>query len=180
MAAPGEGQDVLSEGAADPLGRALERVATLLSLFGGLVLFALTILTVISVVGRSLVAQPVPGDFEIIELGMAVAIFSFLPHCQMTGGNVIVDLFTAKASTRVRAVLDTIANLIFTIIAAILTWRTALGGHDVYRYNETSMVLRIPVWWGYVPATLFLGFLTVVCAYTTWRSAKAAQEAGPS
>ena len=109
------------------VGRALYRAATGIALLGGLVLFALTLLTVISVVGRAAFSAPIPGDFELVELGMAVAIFSFLPYCQIVRGNVIVDLFTSKASPRTRALLDGIGNLLFTAIAAVLTWRVAVG-----------------------------------------------------
>ena len=152
------------------VGRALHRTATGVALLGGLVLFALTLLTVISVAGRAVFSAPIPGDFELVELGMAVAIFAFLPYCQIVRGNVIVDLFTTKASPRTKALLDGIGNLLFTAIAALLTWRVALGGIEIRSYNETTMVLQVPVWWGYVPAVVFLALLTIVCAYTVWRS----------
>jgi TRAP-type C4-dicarboxylate transport system permease small subunit len=153
------------------VGRVLYRAATGVAVLGGLVLFALTLLSVISIVGRVAFSAPIPGDFELVELGMAVAIFSFLPYCQIVGGNVIVDLFTSKASPRTRALLDGIGNVLFTAIAALLTWRVAVGGVEIRSYHETTMVLQVPVWWGYVPAVIFLAFLTVVCAYTVWRSA---------
>ena len=164
--AEGSAASVRPEG----LGRALHGTATGVALLGGLVLFALTLLTVISVVGRAVFSAPIPGDFELVELGMAVAIFAFLPYCQIVRGNVIVDLFTSKASARTRALLDGVGNLLFTAIAALLTWRVALGGLEIRSYHETTMVLQVPVWWGYVPAVAFLAFLTVVCAYTVWRS----------
>jgi TRAP-type C4-dicarboxylate transport system permease small subunit len=154
------------------VGRALHRAATGIAVLGGLVLFALTLLTVISVVGRVAFSAPIQGDFELVELGMAVAIFSFLPYCQIVRGNVIVDLFTTRASPRTRALLDGIGNLLFTAVAALLTWRAAVGGLEIRSYRETTMVLQVPVWWGYVPAVAFLAFLTVVCAYTVWRSAR--------
>ena len=154
------------------VGRALHRAATGVAVLGGLVLFALTLLTVISVVGRVAVSAPIQGDFELVELGMAIAIFSFLPYCQIVRGNVIVDLIMSRASPRTRALLDGIGNLLYTGIAALLTWRVALGGMEIRSYHETTMVLQVPVWWGYVPAVIFLAFLTVVCAYTVWRSAE--------
>jgi TRAP-type C4-dicarboxylate transport system permease small subunit len=153
------------------VGRVLYRAATGMAVLGGLVLFALTLLSVISIVGRVAFSAPIPGDFELVELGMAVAIFSFLPYCQIVRGNVIVDLFTSRASPRTRALLDGMGNLLYTAIAALLTWRVALGGLEIRSYHETTMVLQVPVWWGYVPAVIFLAFLTVVCAYTVWRSA---------
>jgi TRAP-type C4-dicarboxylate transport system permease small subunit len=127
------------------------------------------------VAGRAVFSAPIPGDFELVEVGMAVAIFSFLPYCQIVRGNVIVDLFTAKASPRTQALLDAAGNLIYTGIAALLTWRGALGGLEVRGYGETTMVLRVPVWLGYVPAVLCLAFLTLVCAYTVWRSLREAR-----
>jgi TRAP-type C4-dicarboxylate transport system permease small subunit len=151
-------------------GRALYAIATAVALAGGAILFALTLLTVVSVVGRAAFSAPIPGDFELVEVGMAVAIFAFLPYCQLVRGNVIVDLFTTRASARVQALLDAAGNLLYTAIAALLTWRVALGGLEVRGYGETTMVLRVPVWWGYAPAVACLALLTVVCAYTVWRS----------
>ena len=162
----------------DALGRALYATATGVALIGGAVLFALTLLTVISVVGRAVLSAPIPGDFELVEIGMAVAIFAFLPYCQIVRGNVIVDLFTTKASPRTRALLDGLGNLAYTAIAALLTWRVALGGLEIRAYTETTMVLQVPVWWGYVPAVACLALLTVVCVYTVWRSASE-YRAGP-
>ena len=159
------------------VGRALHRAATGVAVLGGLVLFALTLLTVISVVGRAAFSAPIQGDFELVELGMAIAIFSFLPYCQIVRGNVIVDLIMSRASPRTRALLDGIGNLLYTAIAALLTWRVALGGMEIRSYHETTMVLQVPVWWGYVPAVIFLAFLTVVCAYTVWRSAEEYRDA---
>jgi TRAP-type C4-dicarboxylate transport system permease small subunit len=159
------------------MGRALYRTATGVAVVGGLVLFALTLLTVISVVGRVAFSAPIPGDFELVELGMAVAIFAFLPYCQIVRGNVIVDVFTTRASPRTRAVLDGVGNLLFTAIAALLTWRAAIGGLEIRSYHETTMVLEVPVWWGYVPAVAILAFLTIVCVYTVWRSAEEYRDA---
>lgn len=155
----------------DPLGRALARLCGGLAIFGGLVLVALIVMTCLSIAGRALFSAPIPGDFELVEIGCALAVFAFLPYCQMTGGNVVVDFFTTKAPVRTRAAMDLAGNLIFTAIAGLLTWRAVLGGQDLYRYEETTMVLAVPVWWGFPPAVFCSAVLTVVCAYTAWRSA---------
>jgi TRAP-type C4-dicarboxylate transport system permease small subunit len=118
-----------------------------------------------------LFSAPIPGDFELVEIGCAVAVFAFLPYCQLTGGNVVVDFVTAGAPPRGRALMELAGNLAFTAIAALLTWRAWLGGHDLYRYGETTMVLAVPVWWGFVPAVFCTAVLTLVCAYTAWLSA---------
>ncbi len=166
----------------DPVGRVLYRICEAAAVFGGAVLVVLTLITVWSIIGRQIAstdwlrgiplfswAGPVTGDFELVELGCAVAVFAFLPYCQIVGGNVLVDFFTTRAGPRLKAVLATVSDAVFTLIAAVLTWRLVLGGEDLQRYGETTMVLRVPVWWGYVPAVAAMALLTVVCGYTTWR-----------
>jgi TRAP-type C4-dicarboxylate transport system permease small subunit len=154
-----------------PIGRALYRVSVVFAAVGGLSLLGIIVLTVASVVGRELFDSPISGDFELVEIWCAVAVFSFLPYCQLVRGNVVVDLFTESASLHTRAALELAGNLMFTVIAGVLTWRLVLGGIDLAAYHEETMVLRVPAWWGFVPGGLAMGLLTIVCAYTSWRSA---------
>lgn len=158
----------------DRAGRALLQGAKGLAVAGGFVLAAVAVVTTLSILGRTVAASPVPGDFELVEIGTALAVFAFLPYCQMVRGNVVVDLFTSRAPARVKALLDLAGNLAFTLVAGILTWRMALGGAELRAYAETTMVLRIPVWWGIAAAVPCLGFLTVTCAYAAWRDAAGA------
>lgn len=153
-----------------PIGRAIGAAAGAVAVLGGLVLIALVLIVVVSIVGRTLFAAPVPGDFELVELGCAVAVFAFLPYCQYRNGNVVVDFFTANARPRVRATLELVGDLLYALIAALLTWRLALGGLDLHRYRESTMVLQVPVWWGFVPAVACAALLTLVCLYTGWCS----------
>ncbi|MEP4859031.1 MAG: TRAP transporter small permease, partial [Alphaproteobacteria bacterium] len=51
-------------------------LARMMAIAGGIVLAAITVLTVVSITGRSLVPfglAPVPGDFELVEAGTAFA-----------------------------------------------------------------------------------------------------------
>lgn len=153
-----------------PLGRLLYRVSVVVAAFGGLSLLGIMVLTVASVLGRELFDSPIPGDFELVEIWCAIAVFAFLPYCQMVRGNVVVDLFTESASVHTRAALELIGNLMFTVISGVLTWRLALGGIDLANYHEETMVLRVPLWWSFIPGVLAMALLTVVCAYTAWRS----------
>ena len=157
-------------GAPGPIGRALHRLSAGLAVAGGLVLVALIAVTSLSVAGRALFSAPIPGDFELVEIGCAVAVFAFLPYCQITRGNVVVDFFTARAPLRRRAALDLAGNLVFTAIAGLLTWRALVGAGEMLRYGETTMVLAVPIWWGFMPAVFCLGVLTLVCGYTAGRS----------
>ncbi|SDD34093.1 TRAP-type mannitol/chloroaromatic compound transport system, small permease component [Paracoccus isoporae] len=113
---------------------------------GGLVLMAMMLMTVISVTRRSLFGAPIPGDFELVELGSAILIACFLPWCQISGGNVLVDFFTMRAGPRLNHMLEAVGDLLYLLIGVLLTWRMWHGVTEFYGYGEQSMVLRLPVW----------------------------------
>ncbi|MGD1923755.1 MAG: TRAP transporter small permease, partial [Paracoccaceae bacterium] len=86
----------LRPGAGQTAGRLINSLGAILATTGGALLAGLAVMTVISVTGRSLTSvglRPITGDFELVEVGCAVAIFSFLPWCQLKRGHVTVDLF---------------------------------------------------------------------------------------
>lgn len=158
----------------DPVGRLLEGLARLSAVIGGLVLTFAMVVTVISIFGRALVQLghivpwlgwlgPVPGDFEIVEIGAAVAVAAFLPICQLRSGHVIVDLLFSKSSERTLAVFSLVGNLLFAIVGAAITWRLYLGALSKFRYQESSMILQIQLGWGYLALTIFFA-LAVACA----------------
>ena len=162
----------------DPVGRILFDVSRALALAGGGVLALMAAMTTVSVTGRAFFRAPIPGDFELIEIGLSVAVFAFLPYCQIAGANVIVDFFTHGAPARLKAVLDAIGSLVFALIAAVLLWRHGLGAIDMYEVGETTMILNLPRWWSFPVAVACLALLLAACLYTLWRSIREVR-AGP-
>jgi TRAP-type C4-dicarboxylate transport system permease small subunit len=156
----------------DRVGRALHTLATAFALAGGLVLTALTVLSVASIAKRAVLGRPLPGDFELIEMGCAVAVFAFLPYCHVRGGNVIVDFFTARASAAVKGALDTLGALVYVAIAALLVWRMPLGGIEKYASAEKTMILGLPIWLPFVPIWASLVLLLAVAIHAAWRHAR--------
>ncbi|MFQ5959596.1 MAG: TRAP transporter small permease, partial [Alphaproteobacteria bacterium] len=152
---------------ASRLGGVLERLAKGLALAGGAVLLAVMAVTVVSVVGRTAFASPILGDFELVEIGCAVAVFAFLPYCQLRRGNVVVDLFIRRTHGRAR--LDAAHSLVYAAIAALFAWRLALGGAELRAWGETTMILAVPLWWGFVPIVASAALLVLICIYTFHR-----------
>jgi TRAP-type C4-dicarboxylate transport system permease small subunit len=136
------------------------------ALAGGLLLLAIVLLNAVSLVGNVFLRQPVPGDFEIVEMGVAVAVFAFLPYCQITGANVSADIFTAWAGPRTISVLNMIASLIALAIAALLLWRMWYGLLDYRLYREVTTIYQIPIWAAFVPILVSLFLLTLGCLLT--------------
>ena len=160
--------------------RILTGVAAALAFLGGLVLVAMATITVYSIIGRAIPPGaplldwwvPVRGNFELVELATAIAIFSFLPYTHIKRGNVLVDFFTMRAHPRVKAALAVFANLLFSAIVLLFTWRMAIATQEILTagYTQTTMLLRIPIWYGYLPSAIFMAFLSLVALFSVWRS----------
>ena len=84
----------------DPIGRLLYALALGAALLAGLAVLFLALLTAVNVPLKQLFGQPLPGEFELVDLGVATAVFAFLPLAQFARGYVIVDLVTQNASPR--------------------------------------------------------------------------------
>ena len=114
--------------------------------------------------------RPILGDSELVELLCGIAVFAFLPYCQLRGANVIVDFFSQPLPLRARHWLDAAMGLVFVFVAAILTWRLAEGGITAWERSRKSMFLQLPDWWGYVIGVLAMLLWVAVCAYTAYAS----------
>ncbi len=133
------------------------------ALGGGIILLAIALMTTWSAFTGFAFGKPLPGDFELTELMVAVAVFAFLPYCQLTDANVTADLFTARAGPRAVALFALFAAVLALAFAAIITWRTWAGLLDYRKYVETTAILKIPVWTAYVPAVASLLLLILAC-----------------
>jgi len=154
---------------ADPVGRALHFCSYAFVLVGGILMAALTVMTVVSVLGRDLFSVPIPGDFELVTMGTAIAVFLFLPYCHLQRGNVVVDLFLSWAPRKVQIFFDGASGVLLAVIAAGLGWRMVLGGFDMHQYNDVSYILALPTWPVFAMAAPALFLLAVSCVYTAFR-----------
>jgi TRAP-type C4-dicarboxylate transport system permease small subunit len=120
--------------------------------FGGLVLTAIALLSVASISGRALSGMglaPVPGDFELVEAGTALAVFCFLPWAHLQRGHATVDLFWSAFPAWLQRILETLADALMLVVWVLLVWRMAIAMEDYRGNGEVSFILQMPVWWGY-------------------------------
>ncbi len=160
-----------------------------MALAGGAVLVVVTIVTVFSIVGRALLPlnrylgidffAPIQGDYEIVEAGMAFAIFAFLPWCQLTRGHAVVAIFTDRLPVRYNAIAEFFIDLLFLAVAVFIAWRHYEGMLDKLRYLETTFILRLPLWWWYAGGLVGAIVLIVVAAYCVARAGANAVSPNP-
>jgi TRAP-type C4-dicarboxylate transport system permease small subunit len=153
----------------DPVGRTLERLAQALAVLGGLALTGVALMSLYSVVMRNVAGAPIQGDFELAQVGCAVSVAAFLPFTQLRNGNIFVDFFTQKASPGTKAVLDGIGAAIVGAALALLAWRTGVGGWDAWRNQETTMLMGLPIWYGYASMAPSFAVASAAAFYGAWR-----------
>lgn len=177
----------------------MEWLARIMAVVGGLVLTGLVILVCVSVAGRgantfghwewfeqaapglsaALLATgvgPVNGDFELVEAGIAFAIFAFLPLCQLHSGHATVDVFTATLPARVNGWLIAFWEVLMSLAILLVTWRLAQGMIDKIGNRETTFILQFPIWWAYAASLFAACIASVVAIYTA--AARVLQQIG--
>ncbi len=128
------------------------RLARWAAIVGGIVLVALTIMIVVSIVGRSLIGlglAPVSGDFELVEMGTAVAVLLFLPWTYLKGGHATVDLLNTHLPAWARRGVLMISDLLMLAVWLLMTWKLFEGMLEKKQYMETTFILQMPLWWAY-------------------------------
>ena len=153
-------------------------LARFMALLGGVVLTLLILLTCVSISGRLLNGffhsdlmesmapafsqwmidigvGPVNGDFELVEAGVAFAVFAFIPLCQITAGHASVDIFTNRFPAGVNRFLRMVTEVVFAAVLVLIAWKLFDGMSSKMRYGETTFLLQFPIWWAY--AASFVG-----------------------
>ena len=119
---------------------------------GAAVLTLIALMSVVSIIGRALSGfglGPVPGDFELVEAGTALAVFCFLPWCHLKGGHAVVDMLWNSYPPALQRVLMVLTDALMFIVWALLVWRMSVAMGEYRHNNEVTFILQMPVWWGY-------------------------------
>jgi len=168
--------------------RYMTGLARALAVIGGTILTLLILLTCVSVIGRSLNSVlnsdavqtllptfsnllldlgigPVNGDFELVEAGVAFAIFAFLPLCQITAAHATVDVFSAKFPQPLQRFIAMVVEMVFALILILIAWRLFDGMLSKRQYNETTFLLQFPIWWAYAASFVGAAVASLVAIY---------------
>lgn len=137
------------------------------ALLGGVVLMVIILLACVSIVGRSVGLGEIRGTYEILEAGVAFAIFCFFPICQMYGGHATVDVFTSGLRPRALQGLRAFWEVVMAAIIVLLSWRLFGGLERYFGNGETTLFLQFPLWWSYAAsfaASIIAALTAVYCA----------------
>lgn len=168
--------------------RLMHGLARIMALAGGAVLVILTVLTCVSIIGRSISTVgyshyirdnlawftelvrssgigPVPGDFELLEAGVAFAVFAFLPWCQVTRGHAVVDLFAALLPQKANRLIDLLSETLLASVITLIAWRHLIATGEKMRNGETTFILQFPVWWAWAASAFAVAVAAVIAIW---------------
>lgn len=149
------------------LNSAIERLARALAIAGGMVLLVIVFLTCASIIGRVFVPLdigigPIRGVYDMTEIGMAAAIFAFLPWAQYSDAHARVDLCAPVLPKTVNLILELTFHSAMSIAAYVIAWRLYLGMTAKYSYGETTLIAQIDIWKGFAAGLVgAIGFFIV-------------------
>ena len=154
------------------MGRVLYEISRWFAVLGGLLLVSGALLTTISIISHAVINKPVHGEFDLVTFGTSSAIYLFLPWCQITRGNIVVDFFFSGSSERTRSFLDAVGSFLYIVIGVLLLWRMSVGMFEVGESGESSAVLKLPHVWLFPVALSCLGLLLLTTLYTFWQGVR--------
>ena len=155
----------------------LEQLAKLCAIIAGSILTLITLSTCLNIIGRETIGRTAPGDFELVGVAAGAAIALFMPWCQFTKNNIIVDFFTSKASDATNDKLDRFGALLVALMMALLAWRSVVGGLNAFATKSTTMMMGFPEWIVYIFIVPALALTAVIALAQTLHGADAAEGA---
>lgn len=129
--------------------RSLEMFMCLLS---GLAIFSLMLLAVVSVGGRNLFGQPLPGYVDFIEQVLPMIAFLGISYTQREGGHIRMDILVGKLKGRPLWLAEIITTFFMLLLMVILIWGSwqffdrSFDFDRPYWSSDSSLDLNIPLW----------------------------------
>lgn len=143
-----------------------------MAVVGGVLFLGLIGMSLVSIVSRKLGLGSVNGDIELMQAGTAVAATAFLPYCTLLGEHIKVEFFTENLRGSIKRPVDGVTELLFALVALLLTWRTLLAAVSSHESQEVTPLFSLPLW---IPTALLVPglFLMALCAlYRAYASFK--------
>ena len=126
--------------------RVLERFTLGIETIAGALLGIVTVLIVVSALGRYVFAMPVPDAFDISRFLIGAAILWGFASVGYRGSHIKVDLFVEMMPPRLRRICDLVAWLILAGFTVLLFWKMSGRVASAYASGEATFDLRLPAW----------------------------------
>jgi TRAP-type C4-dicarboxylate transport system permease small subunit len=145
--------------------------APIFAAVAALFLAAMVLLTVADVVLRALFSYPLRGMLELIELGLACAVFLGLPAVFLRRGHLVVDVIDQIAPRSLARLLDLAGAVVSFGMLAVMAWQMLPVARSMYEFGDVTSDLSIPKIYYWIPVLLgVLGSAAATLAFIVrWR-----------
>lgn len=126
--------------------RFLERFTLGIEKIAGILLGLVTVLIVVSALGRYVFAVPVPDSFDLSRLLIGAAIMWGFASVGYRGSHIKVDLFVEMMPAGLRRACDFIAWTVLLGFTLLLFWKMSSRASSAYVSGEATFDLRLAVW----------------------------------
>ena len=106
------------------------------------------------------------GDFELVQIGVALSVFCFLPLSQARRANIMVDTFTGWLPVRTQAAMDAFWDLVYAAFMALMAWCLMNGARDALASGLNTAMLSVPLWPVFAAAVVLIVVLVVMSVDT--------------
>lgn len=140
-----------------------------LALLSGLAVFSLMLLAVVSVSGRHLINQPLPGYVDWIEQAMPLIAFMGVAYTQRDGGHIRMDIIVSSLRGRALWTVEFITVFLIFVVMVLITW--GAWAHFARSFDfvapmwsrDSSMDIALPLWPAKLMAPIAFGVLCLRC-----------------
>ena len=129
------------------------------------------LLTIADVALRAFFNKPIHGTYELIELGLACAIFVALPAVFLRDEHLVVDVVDSLAPRHLVRLLDLFGALCSLLVLGVMIWRMVPLARDMQEFGDVTADLSIPKMVYWIPVLLGVGAsaLATLVYIVRWR-----------
>ena len=112
--------------------------------------------TVMDVLARSLLNNPLPVSVQLSENLVVVVAFLLIAYTQSRRGHISIELLVGRLPERKRLIQQLIVLVLSLFVIAVVAWRSGVSGYEAWLAGDwvPTSGIRFPVW----PAKLFVPF----------------------
>lgn len=154
--------------------RFLEKIEAFFALLSGLTVFVLMVLAVLSVGGRNILNQPLPGYVDWIEQAMPLIAFMGIAYVQRSGGHIRMDMVVSTLRGRPLYLVELLTTLFILGLMLLLVWGTWSHFERSFDFampmwsRDSSMDIALPIWPAKLLAPVAFSLLCVRLVVQVW------------
>lgn len=171
---------ILSDDSAlSKIDRTVFKLETVLALLGGLAVFSLMILAVVSVGGRNFFNRPLPGYVDWIEQLMPLIALIGIAYCQRLGGHIRMDILVGKLKGRALWATEFASTILMLVLMVLMVWGSWSHFDRSFDFaspmwsRDSSLDIRLPLWPAKLLAPVAFGLMCLRLSLHAWGYARA-------